>query len=484
MRRGSGILLHPTSLPGPYGIGDFGSAAYQFADFMHAAGQRYWQVLPLGPPAKGNSPYSSLSAFAGNPLLISPQRLIERGYLEETDVSSGRRSCPSTIHYSQVRKNKNKLLRLAFTRFEETDEYRAFERTNACWLEPFAIFMARKIANQGAPWTRIQSEGKADLREVDFHKFVQFEFFREWLELKQYCNERGISVIGDLPFYVEHDSADVWAQPELFHLDENGNPSAVGGVPPDYFSAEGQLWGNPTYRWEKLRETGYQWWMDRFRMAVRLFEFVRLDHFRGFEASWEVQTGAANAVNGRWVKGPGTKLFEIAQKEIGELPFVAENLGTITSGVEDIRRQFAFPGMAVIQFGFGTDSTHRPHSFSQDTVAYTGTHDNDSVVGWWESPSNDSDLPNDAERRAERERALQYVGTNGQEINWAFIRAVMTSVANVAIFPLQDVLGFGSESRMNTPGLADGNWRWRYDESALSGELVRRLRKLTELSGR
>ena len=483
-RRGSGILLHPTSLPSPFGIGDFGPTAYRFVDLLNTAKQKFWQILPLGPPAKGNSPYSSLSAFAGNPLLISPEKLVQHGYLLDVDIAHPSSFCSSRIDFPRVRAYKEALLLRAYANFKATPEFRSFEAQNEPWLESFAKFMAWKMDSGGACWTRIDAPTEVSQDEIAFHKFVQYEFFRQWLELKQHCHDRDISIIGDLPFYVEHDSADVYSHREIFNLNQFGEPTVVGGVPPDYFSETGQLWGNPTYRWEKLRETGYQWWIDRLRASLALFDIVRLDHFRGFEASWEIQSGALTAVDGRWVQGPGADLFEAATRELGELPFIAENLGMITSQVEDLRRRFSFPGMAVMQFGFGPDFAHRPHTFSKDTVAYTGTHDNDTVVGWWRSRSNNCDLPNAAEGRAERERVEAYIGTNGQEINWAFIRAVMTSVANIAIFPLQDILGLGSETRMNTPGLADGNWCWRCDEDAITTKAIDRLRLITELTDR
>lgn len=483
-RRGSGILLHPTSLPGPFGIGDLGPAAYRFVDFLNAAKQKFWQILPLGPPAKGNSPYSSLSAFAGNPLLISPDKLVQHKYLSAGDIAHPSPFCSTKVDFPRVRAYKESLLLRAFANFEPTPEFRSFEEQNEPWLESFAKFMAWKIASGGACWTQMDTSTQVSQDEIKFHKFIQYEFFRQWFELKQHCHDRKISIIGDLPFYIEHDSSDVCSHGGIFNLNQLGEPTVVGGVPPDYFSETGQMWGNPTYRWEKLRETGYRWWIDRMRASLRLFDIVRLDHFRGFEASWEIQNGERTAVNGRWAKGPGADLFEAAVRELGELPFVAENLGMITPQVEELRRRFRFPGMAVMQFGFGPDSTHRPHTYTRNMVACTGTHDNDTVVGWWRSRSNNRDLPNVAEGRAERERAREYTGAKAQEIHWAFIRALMTSVADIAIVPLQDVLGLGSEARMNTPGLPDGNWSWRYDESAITAELIDKLRVITELTDR
>jgi 4-alpha-glucanotransferase len=388
------------------------------------------------------------------------------------------------VDYSQVESYKNGLLRTAFGRLEATAEYESFAERNEGWLPPFAAFVARKMASGGASWT--QTDGSAKLRdeELNFHKFVQYEFFREWFELKQYCSAREVSIIGDLPFYVEHGSSDVCSHPELFNLDQDGNPTVVGGVPPDYFSAEGQLWQTPTYRWDRLEETGYRWWIDRLRAALSLFDVVRLDHFRGFAAHWEVPGGAPNAVDGRWTQGPGAKLFAAAAREIGDLPFIAENLGVITTQVEEIRREFSFPGMAVLQFGFGEDATHRPHKYEREMLACTGTHDNDTIIGWWKSKSECGCTPLRAESCAEGQRALEYLGAQADEIHWAFIRAVLTSVADIAIIPLQDILGLGSEARMNIPGIPEGNWRWRYEQDWITTDLTGILRRLTELSSR
>jgi 4-alpha-glucanotransferase len=479
MRRGSGILLHPTCLPGPFGIGDFGSHAFRFIDFLRAAGQGYWQILPLVPSGKGNSPYYSPSAFAGNPLLISPEKLAEHGYLSKSVIANISCGCSSKVDFPAVHRLKGHLLRTAFANFEETSDYCAFALRNDSWLAPYCEFMARKGTGEFKSWTQLDPACQPTEVEMQFHKFVQYEFFRQWSELRNHCRECGISVIGDLPFCIAHDSADVWANREFFNLDNTGEASFVSGVPPDYFSPSGQLWGTPTYRWDRLRETDFKWWIDRLRHAAELTDIVRLDHFRGFESFWEVPVEATTAEHGRWVSVPGAKLFETASRELGNLPFVAENLGVITPAVEDLRRRFGFPGMAVLQFAFGDSSTHRPHTYSRDTLACTGTHDNDTLLGWWRLGGAD-----DLRTRQERERAANYLGICGEEVTWTFIRAIATSVAGVVVIPLQDVLGLGSEARMNVPGIPTGNWGWRYSAESVTNEMVRNLRIIAELSDR
>jgi 4-alpha-glucanotransferase len=484
--RASGVLLHPTSLPGPFGIGDLGPEAHRFIDFLADARQRIWQVLPLGPTGYGNSPYQSLSAFAGNPFLISLEKLVDRGHLREADLADAPAFPEARAEFDEAATYKSRLLRKAFASFQETEEYRRFERENSEWLEPFAQFMALKVANSGLAWTRWEAAKQPGPRDVAFHKFLQFEFFRQWSEIKQHCGARGIRIMGDLPFYIEHDSVDVWAHRDLFDLDPHGNPRTVGGVPPDYFSSTGQLWGNPTYRWACLEKTDYRWWVQRLQTALVLVDIIRLDHFRGFEAYWEVPARRATAVEGRWVKGPGKRLFQAAQQAIGDLPVVAEDLGSITPEVEELRDELEFPGMKVLQFAFGSDTgdhTYLPHKYPQNTVAYTGTHDNDTTVGWWTYRSKER-VAGHEELEGERRRAEIYLGEDQQDIHWAFIRAVMTSIADTAIVPMQDLLGLGSEARMNLPATPTGNWRWRCRAEALSPELANRLRALTELCDR
>ncbi len=472
--RTSGIILHPTSLPGPNGIGELGPAAYAFADWLHAAGQRLWQVLPLGPTGYGESPYQLFSAFAGNPLLIHLDGAGDAGFPEDT------------VDFQAVIPRKQALLREAFARFSPGAAYRAFVEQEASWLEPYARFMALKDQHGGASWTEWRRGAVPSPEAVAYHQFLQYEFFRQWTALRQYCAARGIRIMGDIPIYVAHDSADVWANPELFRLDDVGRPTAVAGVPPDYFSATGQLWGNPVYRWDRMAAEGYSWWIHRMRAALRLFDLVRMDHFRGFEAYWEVPAGEPTAVNGRWVKGPGAGLFQAIESALGPLPIVAENLGVITPEVEEIRRQFHFPGMAVLQFAFGNDPqapTFLPHNYPRDVVAYSGTHDNDTVLGWWHSGGGDS-TRSDADIREEKARTRAYLNTDGSEMNWTFIRTLMASVANTVVFPAQDVVGLGSEARMNTPSVPSGNWRWRLTEGSLTPDVACRLHQMAVLYGR
>jgi len=481
--RSSGILLHPTSLPGPFGIGDLGPEAFRFADHLKEAGQRIWQILPLGPPGKGNSPYQCLSSYGGNPTLISPEMLVEHGYLSAKDVAFPPRFPRSSVQLEKVNKYKTALLRKAFAGFSESPGYREFERCAAWWLDPFSRFMALKSVNRNRPWNRFDAKSRAPESEIRFQKFVQYEFSRQWVNLKARCGSLGISILGDIPFYLEHDSADVWSHPEYFNLDETGEPRAVGGVPPDYFSATGQLWGNPTYRWDELEKDGFTFWIERLRATFERVDLIRLDHFRGFEAYWEVPAGETTARNGTWRKGPGERFFHALHKALGERIIVAENLGVITPEVEALRRACGFPGMVVLQFAFGEeDSIHRPHNYEHMLAAFTGTHDNDTTRGWWKSlrkPGNNG--------VADRRRAAAYLQLRADEekdIHWRFIAAVMTSIAVLAIFPLQDVLGLGSEARMNVPGRARGNWRWRVQADAFNSKLIARLRDLAHLSGR
>jgi 4-alpha-glucanotransferase len=469
--RSSGILLHPTSLPGPNGVGELGPSAYRFADWLHAAGQRLWQVLPLGPTGYGESPYQLFSAFAGNPLLISLPDAESPGFPE------------GTVDFQAVMPWKQRLLRQAFERFSPGADFHAFVAANETWLEPYARFMALKEAHGGVAWTEWPAGATPDPAAVAYHKFLQFEFFRQWDALRQYCASLGIRIMGDVPIYVAQDSVDVWANPDLFQLDDQGRPLAVAGVPPDYFSATGQLWGNPVYRWDRIAATGYHWWIDRMRAAFRMFDVVRMDHFRGFEAYWEVPAGEPTAVNGRWVKGPGSDLFRVLESALGPLPIVAENLGVITPEVEAIRDEFHFPGMAVLQFAFGNDPqapTFQPHNYPRNLVVYTGTHDNDTTMGWWNGEGGVS-TRSAADVRREKARARAYLNTRGAEMNWTLIRAAIASVANTAVFPAQDVLGLGSEARMNTPSVPSGNWRWRLREGQLTPAMGQRLKTLVDL---
>lgn len=503
--RSSGVLLHPTSLPGPAGIGDLGASAYAFADFLTAARQQLWQVLPLGATGYGDSPYQCFSAFAGNPLLVSLEKLVEEEVLSTADLIEDPSFSGSEVDYGSVIRFKLPLLKKAYENFRrrgrtsDWNPFHAFCQQNISWLDDYARFAAFKEAHGGAVWNQwepgIASRRSEDLarwterlaEEIESYKYVQYQFFKQWSALKNYCHQRGIRIFGDVPIFVAHDSADVWAHPELFELEANGQPCFVAGVPPDYFSSTGQLWGNPVYRWEVLAHTGYAWWIDRLRATFAMVDIVRLDHFRGFEGYWEVPAQETTAVNGRWVKGPGTALFQAVQQALGDLPIVAENLGVITPEVERLREQFRFPGMAILQFAFVNDpqgSGFRPHNFSRDLVVYTGTHDNDTTLGWWTSSGTDDSTRSKEEIHKERAFALKYLGSDGHEINWAFIRCALASVADVAIIPLQDLLGLGSEARMNLPAKSSGNWRWRYKPEMLTAKIGDRLKELTEIFGR
>ncbi len=472
--RASGILLHPTSLPGPNGIGELGTEAYAFLDFLHAAGQKVWQVLPLGPTGFGDSPYQSFSAFAGNPLLIAFDRLIENGYLTKDDVAAHPAFEPNRVDFGPLIDWKFPLLGRAAERFKsagrDRQEFEKFSEEHGWWLDNYSRFMARK-----QPYPE------------ETHRYWQFEFFRQWNQLKHYANTRGIRVMGDLPIYVAPDSADVEANPKAFKLDDHGKPLFVAGVPPDYFSATGQLWGNPIYHWDVLENDGFDWWVERFRHTLKLVDFMRLDHFRGFEAYWQVPASETTAINGEWVRGPGAKLFEAVEKRLGPLPIVAENLGVITPEVEKMRERFGYPGMSVLQFAFGTDPqapTFRPHNYPREVVAYTGTHDNDTTVGWWNSRGKSDSTRTDEEIERERVFTKNYLRTDGGEINWTFIATIMASVADTVLAPMQDVLGLGSEARMNLPGRGEGNWHWRMLPGRATPQDAARLKELCMLYDR
>ena len=499
-RRSSGILLHPASLPSPHGVGDLGDGAVAFAGWLAEAGQRLWQVLPLGPAGYGDSPYQGLSAFAGNPLLVSLETLRQQGLLDAADLEAP--AFPErSVDYGAVIPWKERQLRLAAERFaaraspadrEALAEFRARE---AHWLEDFALFLAVKGRQGGRPWVEwpddlagrepgtLSAARKALGAEIEAHAFAQLAFFRQWAALRARCRELGVEIMGDLPIYLAHDSAEVWARRQLFRLDARGRPEAVAGVPPDYFSATGQRWGNPLYHWEVLRADGHAFWIERVRAALELCDRVRLDHFRGLEAFWEIPAAEATAERGRWVPGPGATLLEALQRELGALPLVAENLGVITPEVEALRRRFGLPGMAILQFAFGDDPqapSFRPHRWERDLVAYSGTHDNDTTLGWWtgQGPGQSTRTPESVAR--EREHARRYLRADGAEMHWTFIRALAASVADTVVVPLQDALGLGSEARLNVPGRALGNWRWRFAAGDCTAALAARLREVAE----
>jgi 4-alpha-glucanotransferase len=503
--RSAGVLLHPTSLPGAYGIGELGMEALRFGSYLKDSGIKIWQVLPLNPTGYGDSPYQSLSAFAGNPLLISLETLAAEGLLDKQalyplpDFPEGR------VDFSMVIPWKFNLLRKGASNFfrsatcEQKADFERFTQQNHTWLDDCALFMAAKDAHQGRVWTEwdpdlasrregaITKWSEELSSEIAAYKFWQYEFFRQWNAVREYCVRRGIRIMGDIPIYAAHDSADVWAHPEMFWLDEKGNPLKVSGVPPDYFSATGQLWGNPLYRWDAMKASGYRWWIERLRASLKMFDLVRLDHFRGFEAYWEIPAGELTAMHGKWVKGPGGELFQVLTDALGPLPIVAENLGVITPEVEAIRKRFGYPGMAILQFAFSTDPqapTFRPHNYDSQLVAYTGGHDNDTMFGWWRSGVAQS-TRTQADVKKEYADAQNYFGVSAneldREVNWIFIREVMKSVANTVFFPMQDVLGLGSETRMNTPGTLGGNWTWRLSADGLRAEDQSRLKLLAEI---
>jgi 4-alpha-glucanotransferase len=594
--RGSGIILHPTSLPGPFGIGDLGPSAHRWLDWLADAGQNIWQVLPLGPTGYGDSPYQCFSAFAGNPVLISPEKLVEDGLLDPSDLASPPLFPQHAVAFEDVNRYKFALLHRAFERFqsltlpsrEETvapppmgplkpaggplkpavglsgdvpapneapvappfrpllakggteesassipDSFHAFKESNSAWLDDYALFMALKQAHGDVVWTQwprdIALREPAALAswrqllavQIEERKFWQFLFFRQWTALQCHAHQRNIRIMGDLPIYVAHDSADVWSHPSLFCLTPDGEPEKIAGVPPDYFSATGQLWGNPIYRWDEHARTGFAWWIERFRATLQLIDIGRLDHFRGFAAYWEVPAGETTAINGQWIKGPGEALFAAVEAQLGKLPIVAENLGVITEDVQALRNQFGYPGMAILQFAFGKDPmapSFKPHNYVHNLVAYTGTHDNDTVVGWWTQGDQGDHSRTTEDIRREREFTRRYLNlgppsgssqtsvprsaqmlhgaetpliapsgepsTRARPINWVFICTVMASVADLALFPLQDVIGLGSEARMNRPGTASGNWAWRFLWEMLSTEAQSRLKEYAALYDR
>ncbi len=512
--RASGVLLHLTSLPGPHGTGDLGPDARAFVEFLARAGQRWWQMLPVNPVGPGFSPYSGVSAFAGNPLLISLQDLVEEGLLRTGEI--GVQLSADRTHYLAASELRSAALARAFVRFREHHaRYRealdAFRERARAWLSDYALFMALKRTRGPATWTTwapplarhepaAVAEARAELADhIAFFEFEQFTFDRQWRALRAFAAERGVGLIGDAPIFVAHDSADVWGNQGIFRLDRAGEATHVSGVPPDYFSATGQRWGTPLYRWQMLKREGYRFWVERFRTLLELFDVIRLDHFIGFVRYWEIPAAEATAVNGRWRKGPGRDLFERVRAELGVLPFIAEDLGAVTPKVRALRRELGLPGMRVLQFAFSSDprdNAFLPHRYVRACVAYTGTHDNDTSVGWFEEvgverdPAEAAGGPRSREQ-AERERqaALRYlegplVGEATPQIHWLMVRALFASVADTVIIPMQDLLGLGSEARMNTPGVCEGNWTWRVERSALTPELADTLREFSEIYGR
>jgi 4-alpha-glucanotransferase len=482
--RGAGVLLHPTSLPGPGPAGDIGIGARHFVDFLASAGQRWWQMLPVGPPGFGGSPYSALSAFAGSEELIATEALKEGG------EGAGSRAQATRAAHAVHRARRG----------PGGEAFAAFCDAHRSWLEDYALFRTLKRANGGVQWTRwprpLRDRDSAALEEarrtfadeIDLRRFEQFRFEEDWAALRRHAERRGVALIGDIPIFVAHDSADVWQHRELFHLDASGEPTVVSGVPPDYFSNTGQRWGNPLYDWDRLRATGYRWWVDRFQATLARFDAIRLDHFIGFVRYWEVPAADATAAGGRWMKGPGIHLFLAVRRALGELPLIAENLGEVTPAVEALRRRLGLPGLRVLQFAFGTDpqaAQFLPHNYRRRTVAYTGTHDNDTTVGWFTDPGSKDQGRSPEQAEKERQAVMHYLGLErGDEIHWAMIEAVQASVANLAVVPAQDLLGLGSAARSNRPGQAEGNWTWRLPEGSLTPAIAARLRDLATTFGR
>ena len=495
-RRTSGLLLHVTSLPSRFGVGDLGPGAFAFLDYMEQAGQRLWQILPLCPVGYGNSPYASPSTFAADEFLVSPETLVEDGLLTEADLADAPSFPEDRVAFQAARIYKDALLDLAYARFREgaapglAEPYRAFRQEHAHWLDRYALFTVLKDLHGGAQWNEwdralagrnadaLEAAGSQNAEAMDRVRFGQFIFWRQWRTLRAYAHSKGIQIFGDLPIYVAYDSADVWGDQNLFHLDEAGQPTHVAGVPPDYFSATGQRWGNPLYRWDKMREGGYAWWRRRLAHTLSMVDLLRLDHFRGFEAYWSVPAHEPTAITGTWETGPGADLFRAFEDECGSpLPIVAEDLGIITDGVRDLMREFGFPGMAILQFAFGGrhDSDFLPHTYRRGLAAYTGTHDNNTFQGWWDEEATPE----------EKAHARAYLELDGTTPARAAVRALMASVADIVVTPVQDVLGLAADARMNTPGtVGDENWAWRVRADHLTDASAAWMRDLAMLYGR
>ncbi len=507
-RREAGVLLHPTSLPGPHGVGELGPEAFRFVDFLELSGQSLWQVLPLGPTGYGDSPYASFSTFAGNPLLISLDALVDAGDLTKKDLAELPSFDPKIVDYGLVQVWKLPLLDVAAHHFlanasgARRTDFDDFCRQESSWLDDFALFMAVKEDYQkkadaqgvmGKMWSNfwdlgirlrepnaVEAWSKKLSDQVAVKKVLQYWFFRQWTALKTYANKKGVRIIGDIPIFVAADSVDVWAHRRFFRLDAQGQPLVVAGVPPDYFSETGQLWGNPLYDWNALKADGFQWWLDRINATLRLVDIIRVDHFRGFEAFWEVPFGAPNAIGGRWVKAPGMELFQTIKKKLGTLPLLAEDLGVITTEVTALRDAFEFPGMKILQFAFDSgeagasgDNPFLPHNYAENCVVYTGSHDNDTMRGWFEAATE-----------TDQNYALAYVDGHLEDLSWGFVRAALASTARYAVIPVQDLLDLPTWARMNTPSTLGGNWAWRLQADELDRPLAERLASMTKLYGR
>lgn len=491
--RSSGLLLHPTSLPGRFGIGDLGDQAFKFVDFLHAAGQTWWQILPLGPTGQGNSPYSSFSAFAGNPLVISPEGLVRDGLLGNSDLTTLTAISRNTIDFRSVSIWKRQLITAAYSRFcshgteDLAKDFDTFSRENSWWLDDYALFVVLKESHDQKPWyewgepLRLRERSAVDgarsqfARHIDVERFTQFLFFRQWVALKRYANKANVLIMGDLPIFVALDSADVWCNQSQFKLNPDCSPAVVAGVPPDHFSKTGQLWGNPIYDWEAMMADDFGWWTARVAHCFRTANALRLDHFIGFVRNWEIPGGSDTAEHGAWRNVPGRELFLTLKRRLGNLPLIAEDLGSVTPEVEELRDSFGFAGMKILQYAFGGDANNRdlPHNFIRNSVVYTGTHDNDTIVGWYKT------VP-----KAVKDHLKKYLSAPAREVHWDMIRAAMASVANTAIIPVQDLLGLGSDARMNVPATESGNWEWRLNDGELNNEIGDRLLDLSRLYGR
>jgi 4-alpha-glucanotransferase len=491
--RSSGVLVHPTSFPSHYGMGDFGPQAREFIDFLHETDQTIWQVLPLSPVGYGNSPYTAYSAFAGNPYLISPEILHEKGLLTKEELNDAKSPVDTTINFDETNAIKNALLNFASERFYENIDTRNekklndFIGENQNWLDDYVLFSVISKRNDRKAWNhwdsdlakkkpaairKVKKEYQSDIRH---ETWLQFEFNEQWMELKAYANRKEIRVVGDIPIFVDHNSSDVWANPDYFAVDEQGNRTLIAGVPPDYFSETGQLWGNPLYNWKKLKKDGYQWWVDRFSQMFKLFDAIRVDHFRGFESYWQVSAKEKNAIKGTWVEAPGRDLFHTIGKKLGRLPIIAEDLGFITPEVKELRDEFQFPGMKILQFAFDgdPDNDFLPHNYEQNSVVYSGTHDNDTSIGWYQTAPE-----------SEKHHMRNYTRSNAAEPHWELIRLAMFSVSDQAIIPLQDYMNLGTEHRMNLPGTVGRNWKWRYTDGMLHHIDKHRIKKLIYDSNR
>lgn len=488
-KRSAGVLLHPTSLPGNYGIGSLGAAARAFVDFLVKARQTYWQILPLGPTGYGDSPYQCFSSNAGNPYLIDIDTLLEQGFIQQSDIPEWHDTDIHQVDYGKSIDFKMQVLKNAFARFDASahPDYTTFTQQYQSWLPDYNLFMALKEKFDKRPWyewddpyrlrdTATIEAATTELAEgMAFNEFIQYLFFKQWTAIKTYANERGIQIIGDIPIYVAMDSSDTWCSPELFQFDDNKTPLVVGGCPPDYFSETGQLWGNPIYNYKKMAEDGFAWWINRIRSSLALYDLIRVDHFRGFAGYWSIPYGAPTAVTGQWVDGPGKALFEAIKNALGDIPIIAEDLGLITPDVIELRDHFALPGMKILQFAFDSSEANDyiPHNYTKNCVVYTGTHDNDTALGWFSTAKED-----------DRRYMLMYLNSNGHDVCKDLIRAAWASVANIAMVPMQDLLRLGNTARMNLPGTTANNWLWRMTASDLRNELAEELMGLTMLYGR